>query len=227
MKAPPPHALKKFIKVAGAALVAFVILNSLCLVYYNNPIQNITYNDVTDLRGEPDYYYRNMQYQGWGYGKTNNEGFYNIEDFTGQQVDILIIGDSHMEAAHLSQSKTTYAILNRMKSITEAHNTKLIFLYHPAGSLKLYKDGTIHWNGTIHSGISKEDLQILKKACDEVFGGGGSIFLDMTDVFLREYNEHHILPYGFANTRIGYGHLNQHGHRMIANALYNFMEEQN
>ncbi len=42
--------------------------------------------------------------------------------------------------------------------------------------------------------------------------------------FLREYEENHLLPYGFANSAVGKGHLNRYGHAMIADELYKLME---
>ena len=44
-------------------------------------------------------------------------------------------------------------------------------------------------------------------------------FLDMTEPFERLYNEQHILAHGFANTAVGYGHLNKYGHAIIAEEL--------
>ena len=44
-------------------------------------------------------------------------------------------------------------------------------------------------------------------------------FLDMTESFESLYNEQHILAHGFANTAVGYGHLNKYGHAIIAEEL--------
>ena len=44
-------------------------------------------------------------------------------------------------------------------------------------------------------------------------------FLDMTESFENLYNEEHILAHGFANTAVGYGHLNEYGHALIAEEL--------
>lgn len=44
-------------------------------------------------------------------------------------------------------------------------------------------------------------------------------FLDMTEPFEQLYNEQHILAHGFANTAVGYGHLNKYGHAIIADEL--------
>ena len=49
-------------------------------------------------------------------------------------------------------------------------------------------------------------------------------YVNMYDTYHREYKSHHILPYGFSNTRPGYGHLNEAGHQMIADELYPILE---
>lgn len=50
-------------------------------------------------------------------------------------------------------------------------------------------------------------------------------FIDMTDRFIREYNDGYIVPYGFWNTEMGEGHLNAEGHRMIAEELWEAFQE--
>lgn len=44
-------------------------------------------------------------------------------------------------------------------------------------------------------------------------------FVDMTESFENLYNEERILAHGFANTAVGYGHLNKYGHSIIAEEL--------
>ena len=41
----------------------------------------------------------------------------------------------------------------------------------------------------------------------------------MTDRFVKEYEENHIIPYGFSNTTPGDGHINSAAHKMIAEEL--------
>ena len=51
------------------------------------------------------------------------------------------------------------------------------------------------------------------------------LFIDMTDAFNQNYRDRYIVPTGFPNTAIGYGHLNKHGHRIIAEELYTTLFE--
>ena len=87
-----------------------------------------------------------------------------------------------------------------------AGNTKVILFYHPQ---------------TIIGGDGQ--LPEPDTAASEAFGKlcarHGITFLDMYDDFERLYREEHKLAHGFANTAVGYGHLNEEGHRLTAQRL--------
>lgn len=86
---------------------------------------------------------------------------------------------------------------NMTQVLDDQKQTKLIIFYHP--HLKILTDGSV---------VAQADerlLNIFKKAC----ASNKVIFLDMTERFIKEYNEKHILPYGFLNTAVGAGHLNE------------------
>lgn len=44
-------------------------------------------------------------------------------------------------------------------------------------------------------------------------------FVDITDSFVRDFQEHKTLPRGFGNTRPGFGHLNARGHDLVAKEI--------
>ena len=72
-----------------------------------------------------------------------------------------------------------------------------------------------------------EGLVLSTHATDEVFRQVcqeyGVTLVDMSDRFIREYNNSHEAPYGFNNTTIGKGHFNRTGHRMVAEELLNVL----
>ena len=57
--------------------------------------------------------------------------------------------------------------------------------------------------------------EIYKDVCEET----GIVFIDMSPYFLDLYENSNVLAHGFANTAVGVGHLNRHGHKMIAEVL--------
>ncbi|GHU54240.1 hypothetical protein FACS189442_0190 [Spirochaetia bacterium] len=332
-------AVKNLAKIITAGIIAVLILSIPCLVYYNSPITILTKGGPTDYVYEKHSYY-SRAVEGFGYGRMNNEGFTNIEDYNEQPVDILLMGSSQMEGVQVPQDKTTASLLNklfsgkeyvynigmsghlfsviannfeaaikryapkqyviietgsiqfsmqtlvdiinyeipekvsesnirgpraflrttflknilyirlllnqvklfrdmankgksegldefkkddyleninmimqRLNQTTIENNTKLIIFYHP--HLTLNKDGSASAN------TDDEYLDAFKTACIN----NGIYFIDMTAVFMEEYQTNHILPHGFANTAVGAGHLNENGHRMIAKELFRGINE--
>lgn len=64
--------------------------------------------------------------------------------------------------------------------------------------------------------------KLFDRACKE----NDIIYINMYDRYEREYEARRVLPYGFSNTRPGYGHLNEEGHQMIADTLLPLLEKE-
>jgi hypothetical protein len=105
--------LKNTFKIIFAGIIAFLFLNIFCFVYYNLPVHITTKTGVTDYFWETHAYYSKMT-EGFGYGKMNNEGFNNIQDYSLQPIDILLMGSSQMEGTNVPQNATTTALLNKL-----------------------------------------------------------------------------------------------------------------
>lgn len=88
----------------------------------------------------------------------------------------------------------------------------IVFIYHP--TTKIQTDGTLKL-------IRSQTLEIFKEECEHV----GIDFIDTGDAFLEHYNKYHELPYGFANTTPGNGHLNEVGHKIMADVIIDYLEE--
>ena len=84
-----------------------------------------------------------------------------------------------------------------------------------------YPTMTLAEDGTLIPSVSQSERLDFHALCAQY----GITFVDMTDTILQAYEQEHILPYGFANTHVGRGHLNQYGHRMIAEKLYDVLCE--
>jgi hypothetical protein len=330
--------LKKIAKVTMAGMTALVALNIFCLVYYNIPVHITTTTGVTDYTWEPYAYYSKMT-EGFAFGKMNNEGFNNLEDYNKQPVKVLLMGSSQMEATNVAQSETTASVLNDLfynskyvynigisghfflrivnnletaieyympeeyviietsktqfdqQSLEEAiqsrmqripsFDSKIMFFLQRIPYLRLihfqyknyirdyniedeniteqvvniadtdlysdrinqvmkklkllsdnykvkiiifYHQGILFDNDDNgYTNIDLKTFKIFKDACHD----NGIYFVDMPNIFLEEYKKTHTLPYGFANTALGSGHLNKNGHRLIANALFQKINEIN
>lgn len=340
------NAVKWLCKAAFSGMIALLLLHILCLFYYNLPIHFTSGDGATDYVWEKDFRYSNLT-EGYGRGKTNNEGYLNPFDYTeDMEIDILVMGSSHMEAFQLAMDQTAVAQLRKLRSEDQVYNlgcsghdflvcagnlaaavekyqprkfvvfetssavfsesevqaildgtaaelpsysdglmgmlqrnkyfcllykqllalpalinppanpiarqsittedfqidmvpsnssvkknanlrilleqmkntaassgARLIIIYHP--SLSIQPDTSVKANG------SSADVRTLSNLCGET----GILFLDMTDRFLEEYENNHVLPHGFFNSSVGNGHLNQYGHAMIAESLCMMMSK--
>lgn len=104
-------------------------------------------------------------------------------------------------------------LLNKIKTDSESHGVKPIIIYHPHVSLQ--KDGSLEF---LHY---TEDVERFYDVCSEV----GITFIDMSDDIVKGYQTEHKLPHGFSNTALGEGHLNSYGHQLLAERLYNVIEQ--
>jgi hypothetical protein len=113
--------LKQFAKFISAGITAFVLLNIFCLVYYNVP------GHVSGTTGATDYMYPqyarySQMAEGYGYGRMNNEGYNNIDDYNTQNIDVLLMGSSHIEGMNVGQHEMTSSILNNLSKSKYAYN---------------------------------------------------------------------------------------------------------
>lgn len=89
---------------------------------------------------------------------------------------------------------------------------EILFVYHPSISIKA--DGSI-------SCTYGETYETFVSACEE----NDIHVIDMGSLFLQNFEKTKTLPYGFANTTPATGHLNATGHRLIAEALIERLQE--
>ncbi|MBQ6569436.1 MAG: hypothetical protein IJL87_04185 [Clostridia bacterium] len=90
--------LRKAGKVAVSAMLALAALSLLCTFYYNFADYAKCEDGVTDFCREPNAFYCGAV-EGFVWGKTNNEGYLNLYDYTpGMEINILVFGSSQMEA---------------------------------------------------------------------------------------------------------------------------------
>lgn len=99
-------------------------------------------------------------------------------------------------------------LLGYIAETAKEHHCEPIIYYIP--EMQMDDDGGLVFAAT------EETREQYAGLCREQ----GILFVDMTDSILELYEQEHILVSGFANTKIGYGHLNREGHRILADAIY-------
>lgn len=105
--------------------------------------------------------------------------------------------------------RVIHSTLELIRSVYEGN---IIVLYHP--NVQISRDGKLEC-------VRSETINTFQNACED----NNIIFVDTGDAFVKYYNEYSMVPYGFANTTMGSGHLNEVGHKIIADELYKVLKE--
>jgi lysophospholipase L1-like esterase len=127
-------------------------------------------------------------------------------------------GDDTAQTTESGEQATTNTseltqLLNRAAESCQAKGVQLIIVYDPV----VYVDD----KGVGYTDTQSGDLEAMESACAE----SGAWLVDLTDSYLEGYNTQHKLPYGFANTSPGSGHMNSWGHKLFAQAVYEAVKE--
>ena len=106
--------IKTLCKIFISGIIALVPLTLLCCFYSNHPRYNIN--------GPGNVFYF-LAGEGFGWGRTNNEGYTNMFDFDdGTKIDVLITGSSHMEAYQVDMRLSTASRLNALLENETVYN---------------------------------------------------------------------------------------------------------
>ncbi len=98
------------------------------------------------------------------------------------------------------------ALNDLMAFIRSKTDKQVIILYHPA--ITLETDGSM-------KALTNNAEPYYRKVCPKY----DIDFIDMTEPFMRAYENDHVIPYGFSNTTPGDGHVNKAAHEMMAEEL--------
>lgn len=103
-------------------VIAFIVLTGFSMLYYNKPLDCEVNDGATDYSWEKNKFY-SCATEGFSWGKTNNEGYLNPIDYTeSTQVDVLIMGSSHMEAYQVTQEQSAAGVLRSLMPDKNVYN---------------------------------------------------------------------------------------------------------
>ena len=125
----------------------------------------------------------------------------------------LTIAQGGTEKPYTEEKAEASAVMQKiMKTIRSQYTGEIIFIYHPVTNIEA--------DGTVALSYGK-NWSAFQEACQD----NGIHVIDMGDTFMDYYEKEAKLPYGFANTTPGTGHLNAIGHGLIADELIQYIEE--
>lgn len=96
----------------AAAVIAMAVLSVFAFLYEYSGIHSKNESGATDYKWQSDHIATTMK-EGFSYIQYDENGFNNIGGENGD-VDILLMGSSHMEAVNVAQDENTAALLNTM-----------------------------------------------------------------------------------------------------------------
>ena len=182
-----------FLKACVSGLVALSILTGLCMVYYNVPVHYSTKDGATDYSWEKNKFYSRGT-EGFAWGKTNNEGYLNSFDYTEDtEVDVLIMGSSHMEAYQVAMDQSAAAVLGKLmpeKTVynigTSGHHL-IVCADNLSSALTKYKPGDYVVIEVANLSFSEDQVQdaINEEVAELPSQSGGLIGLLQKIPFLR------------------------------------------
>lgn len=105
-----------------------------------------------------------------------------------------------------SQYSMEEAVDEALALLRSQYDGRLILFYHP--DVDIQPDGSM----TLEE---DEKADLYREACQKY----GVEFVDVSEDFLEAYETDYAVPYGFSNTTMGNGHLNEACHQIVADAL--------
>ncbi len=118
-------------RIVLSGLIAFVVLSVFCDFYSNTPVHHDDPDGATDYRWDANTF-RSEWTEGFSFGMTNNEGYYDEYDYVdGEPVDVLVMGSSHMEAANVMAKDSTSARLDHMLADRNVYDIGVSGHYFP------------------------------------------------------------------------------------------------
>ena len=156
------------LKAIAAGLAALLLLNIWCYFYYNVPVHYTNETGATEYKWESHKFYRKGT-EGFAFGRTNNDGFTNLSDYEpGQEIEILLMGSSHMEGMNVPQEDNTANLLNRLfegekytYNIGTSGHTLIYCLSNLAAALDTYEPGEYVVIETRDLVFSQQELEAL------------------------------------------------------------------
>ncbi len=205
-----PSQLKHF----KAALEAFPDAE---LVTIEIPGTDYSVNDISSSMDQPDYnpedsaiWFDHMSFT----EKIKNMLKENVPMLSKIKKNYLGIKQSRQpsEKRQIDPDEYKNAIDKSLSLIKSECDVPIVFVYHP--------ETIINPDGTLSLKYS-ETWEIFKTACQK----NEIDIIDCGDVFLEYYEKSKELPYGFSNSTPGTGHLNELGHKIIADKIIEYLEE--
>lgn len=104
---------RKIRNITISIVLSSIILSIIAFAFSYSGVHIRNESGATDCSAEPNQWMANTM-EGYAFFHLNEQGLNNSFDLDGENVDILMMGSSHMYALQVPQDKNTAALLNKM-----------------------------------------------------------------------------------------------------------------
>lgn len=146
--------------------------------------------------------------------------YHQFNDYKALKATPTIAGSDNTNTATDEYTQNIDGLMQKIEELCAKYNVTPIIYYQP--HLSLNNDKTVN---VLNIDTPLNEISGFYNSYVSLCQKHNITFIDMTDDFLKNYNEKQILPHGYCNTKVGVGHLNAEGHRIIAERLYATIEE--
>lgn len=160
------------VKTGIAGMISVILLSVFTLVYSNSGVHITNLSQATDYCWEPDQYKANMV-EGFSWLRMDADGFNNESKFSDlKEVDILIMGSSHMEAVNVGRTENAGALLKRLIPEYSVYNIGISghTIYHCVNNLD---SAVSYYNPTkyvvIETGMIELDIDMMERVLNGEF----------------------------------------------------------
>ena len=181
-------------KVIVSGIISFIILSFFCFFYYNIPVHSICEDGSTDYKWQENKFYMSMD-EGISFGKTDSLGYINKNTY--DDVDILIMGSSHVQGLPVSNNDNVSTILdeklpnkNVYSIATSGHNFK-VCISNLEAALEKYKPEIVIIETNKLKLSSKEIEDVLSDDMDDIHSTSNKIvaFLQKNPFLRLSYSQ--------------------------------------
>ncbi len=172
----------------------------------NDALQQVEYDENQSIKNQ-------IQYMGFKDElKIFIKEYFPLISLVKSKLETSSTNDKNVSVEKTDNNDAAIALEKSLKLMRSQYAGEIIFIYHSQTLIE--KDGSISF-------VDDELFSEFANACEN----NNIRLVDMRPVFVEHYENEKEIPYGFANTKPGNGHLNKLGHRLIADSLIPYIEE--
>lgn len=157
--------IKKLMRILLAGILSILILSPIAAIYSYDGAHRYNPSGATDVVWYPNQWKGTMS-EGISFMRLDSNGFNNPKGITSEDIDILLMGSSHMEALQVNPQQTTVTLLNEYLPDYKTYNISMSghLIYHCVDNLDA---ALTTYNPSSYVIIETADLSLNEQSMQE------------------------------------------------------------